>query len=228
MQWSLVSDHFQYGASTGLIAVVSAALAQQTEHLPLEQRYTLGGSLLAILALLCWWQAALWVDATTIWRDNVTKNPRSWTGYANLAAALAHDGKHEEAAAELERALAIKPDYVAAHIHLGIIQAALQKPQDAIRHFEAALAIEPTRADAENNLGTLLMTQGRVGEAQQHFIKALQNNPGYADAWRHLAIVAVRLGNRDEAINFLQEALRLRPDFAAAKADLETLTRNKP
>ncbi len=223
MQFAFAADHFSYVASAGLIALAASAATTAARHLPAEQRAALSVLPLAALAWLTWNQAGLYVDAETMWRNNIARNPQSWTGHVNLAGVLARAGKTEEAAGELKEALRVNPDAVVAHTHLGIVLAALQRPQEAIEHFETAIRLNPSRADAENNLGAVLMTLGRVAEAETHFRQAVANNAAYAEAWRHWAIAALRLGDREAAISRLEEAVRLRPDFAAARADLEKL-----
>jgi tetratricopeptide (TPR) repeat protein len=223
MRFAFVADHFVYVASAPLLALFAAGAHGWAQRFPREQRNTAAALLLFLPAALTWWQAGLWANPETLWRDNIAKNPRSWMGYNNLAGVLAREGRLDEAITALRQSVAINPRYVGAYNHLGIVLASQGKGEDAIAAFQAAMKIDPTRADVANNLGTLLMTAGRVEEAAEAFEAAIKANPAYPEAWRHSAIAAARLGQRDAAVHRLQEALRLRPDFAAARSDLARL-----
>ena len=50
----------------------------------------------------------------------------------------------DDAAAHLERAVTIKPDYVFHRLELGEIYADIDRVEDAVRELEATLELEPT------------------------------------------------------------------------------------
>jgi tetratricopeptide (TPR) repeat protein len=53
-------------------------------------------------------------------------------------------GRHDEAVAHLERAVALQPDSVEAHVNLGVALADIQgRETDAIKHLEFAMARRP-------------------------------------------------------------------------------------
>lgn len=223
MRFSFVSDHFLYVASAPIFALLAAGLSGWAKRFPAEQRQVGTAVLLFALAALTWRQSGLWADPEALWRDNVSKNPRSWTGYNNLAGVLARKGQFEETVAALRQAVELNPRYVGAYNHLGIVLASKGHNEEAVAAFRDAMKVDPMRADVANNLGTVLMTSGRIVEAADAFEAAVKVKPDYPEAWRHWAIAGARLGQRDAALQRLQEALRLKPDFAAARADLERL-----
>ena len=158
-------------------------------------------------------------------------DPDSPIPHNNLGNTLAQDGRLEEAIAEYQTALRLKPDYAEARANLAVAQDA--GPESAARHynlgvslsqegraaeaaaeFEAALRLKPDYADAENNLGVALgQMPGRSGEAMAHFRAALGLRPDYADAHYNLGIaLANRPGGMPEALKHLEAALKLRPD----------------
>src|SRR5581483_5357879 len=109
-----------------------------------------------------------------------------------LAQALDTQDKLDEAGAQYQQALAIKPDLAEAHNGLGAILAAqgyfeaqfnfanaLARQQQwaaALEHYSEALRLRPDFADAHGNIGVALDHLGRTKEAIEHYRLALQAN----------------------------------------------------
>jgi tetratricopeptide (TPR) repeat protein len=144
---------------------------------------------------------------------------------------LAHTGRLQEAIAEYQTALRLKPDYAEAraslaaaleagpdsaerHYNLGVSISQQGRAAEAVAEFEAALRLKPDYADAENNLGvTLTRMPQRSGEAIAHFQAALRLRPDYADAHYNLGIALANTpGGMPEALRHFEAALKLRPD----------------
>ena len=110
-------------------------------------------------------------------------------------------GRFDEAIAQYQKALEIKPDVRQAHNNLGIVLAECGRVDEAIAHYRKALEIEPDYADAYNNLGIALANRGQLDEAIDDYRKALKIKPDYAEAHNNLAIAlgrqrTVRRGHR--------------------------------
>jgi Tfp pilus assembly protein PilF len=75
----------------------------------------------------------------------------------NLGVQLTAAGRREEAAAAFQRAVAGRPNFVAAWIHLGDISAG----KDASAAYERALAIDPSSKRAAEGLARRLLSAGR-------------------------------------------------------------------
>ena len=88
----------------------------------------------------------------------------------NLAIVYTHEGRHDEARAALDRALAIAPGHAAANNELGILLRESGKFDEAERAYRRALETDPTYALAHYNLGVLLDVYLRRGaEAIEHY-----------------------------------------------------------
>src|SRR5438105_5242953 len=146
-QFSFVADHFQYLASTPIIALVcgtvTALLRDCTR--PLKTIGSVGGfALLILLGALTWRHSALFKNSETIFRDVVTKNSDSPTAHNNLAGALMDRGATEEAILHFRKALELKADYQFANYNLGA--ALVQQGGDldeAIVRLKSALRENP-------------------------------------------------------------------------------------
>jgi tetratricopeptide (TPR) repeat protein len=83
----------------------------------------------------------------------------------------------EEAAVQLELALAQDPDLGEAHFFLGLARNHLDEPQGAAEAYESALALEPGLASAHWNLALTYLELERFAEARDHFEIYLELKP---------------------------------------------------
>ncbi len=80
--------------------------------------------------------------------------------------------------AAYERALDLRPDFVAAHVNLGLMYLSLRgDPSLAQKHFERAIEFDPACIAAQANLGLALEERGNVDEAIAHYEKLIMANP---------------------------------------------------
>ncbi len=90
----------QYLADIGLIALVVSGATIACERAG-EAAKSLGVALAVLLLLglgaLTWKQASVYQNAETLWRDTITKNPRSAMAHNNLGTVLFESGRAKEA-----------------------------------------------------------------------------------------------------------------------------------
>src|SRR5436853_3764526 len=79
-RYTFVADHYQYLASIGPIALVSAGLVTLSRSSKaLQWPVVTGGfAILISLALLTWRQSATYHDLETLWRTTIATNPGRW------------------------------------------------------------------------------------------------------------------------------------------------------
>jgi tetratricopeptide (TPR) repeat protein len=98
----------------------------------------------------------------------------------HFESALVHRraGDARESIAAYERALELKPDFIAARINLGLMYLSVSgDPSRAQKQFERAIEIDPACVAAQANLGLALEEQGRIDEAITHYEKLIAANP---------------------------------------------------
>jgi len=110
------------------------------------------------------------------------------TYLALRAEALAGLAEFEKAAETARRAQQLDWQNARAHYVLGVVAAALNRPQDAVQHYAAALAGQPDFAPAHYALGSLLRSAGESEVAARELQTAARLDP---DNWRYAAGVAV-------------------------------------
>ena len=140
--------------------------------------------------------------------------------HLNLGSALQGQGRLEEAAASLRRALVLKPDHVLALCNLGNVLIELGRFDQAIAQHQAALALNPDFAEGHYNLGNALKAAGRFDEAAGAYRAALGLNPRLPAAQNNLGIVLAEMGLWSQAAEAYRLALGLRPDHALAHSNL--------
>src|SRR5437667_7298967 len=221
-RYSFVSDHFQYLASMGPLALAGAGITAGADSLKWRPfpRTAICGILLLLLGFLTWRQSAIYHDLVTLYTATLAKNPACWMAHYNLGIVLRDQGETDQAIAHYRQAVALRPDYAEAHYNLGRALVEKGKVDDAIAHYERALAINPADAEAHNNLGATLFLNGRVEDAIAHYQKALAIRPDYADASCNLANALLSKGDMDGAIVHYMACLALSPNQAEAQYNL--------
>jgi tetratricopeptide (TPR) repeat protein len=245
-RYSFVSDHFQYLASMGPLALAGAgistvvgrlcktpptltsetgALQGLGNHLAGSQwRLVLSGGLCGILLMslgfLTWRQTAEYYNLFALYTATLQKNPGCWMAHYNLGILLSEQGEAEKAIGHYRRAIDLRRDYAEAHYNLGRLLVEQGQFDDAIAHYEKAAAINPADAEAQNNLGVTLFGVGRTDDAIAHYQKALEIQPAYAEASCNLANALIAKGDIDGAIARYTACLAAIPDQEEARYNL--------
>jgi tetratricopeptide (TPR) repeat protein len=123
-------------------------------------------------------------------------------------------GQHAKAAAELEKALQIAPEFADAHNNLGVQYVALGRHEDALAQFQAAVRIAPGMSRAHSNLALALWKVGRPADAESAVRQAVALDP--ANLRAHLILGTLLAGqarHREEAVRELRLAV---PDAPSA------------
>ena len=227
------ADRYTYLPQIGLYLLVAWSAMALFDHWPRSRVVLAGAASLVITALITrsYFQTSYWQDTETLWKHAAATTSNNYIASNNLAQFLFQSGRFDEAIAECQRALKIKPDFAAAHNNLG---AALVKNQrddngarrqngavdEAIAHYRRALQINPDFAQAHGNLGTALLLKGQMDEAIAHYQKALEIAPNYAEARYSLGNAFLAEGRYSESIANYEAALRIRPDYFEAHYNL--------
>ncbi len=133
---------------------------------------------------------------------------------------LALSGRVQEAIAQYEQALRIKPDYAAAQYNLGNALLRIGKLHDAIEHYEQAARLQPSVAVVHYNLGNALSQARQDEEAITQYEQALRIKPDYAEAHYNLGNALLQVDKRLEAIGHYEQAVQINPDYAEAYNNL--------
>ncbi len=116
-----------------------------------------------------------------------------------------------------ERKPYMKPDYVDAHVNLGVAYLEANNQDKALEQFDKALRLDSCRASVHDNRGIVLYEKGETELAMASFRRAIACDPGYAKAYYNLAILQSNAGNIPAAVESMQKSARLGyPDAQSA------------
>jgi len=104
-----------------------------------------------------------------------------------------------QAAETYRRILALEPNWIDAHINLGVALYHMGRLEDAHAEFLAAVELDPANGISQYNLGCVLEDLGRIDEAIEHYSRAARAMPGHADVFFNLALAYERRGERGRA-----------------------------
>ena len=133
---------------------------------------------------------------------------------------LIRQKRFDEALAELQTAIKLKPDYAEAHNNLGNALLGLSRREDAIVAYRTAVRIKPEYAKAWSNLGHSLTQLEKYEEAEKACRRAVEIDPDYAIAHNHLGNVLRARKEFENALASYQQAVRLKPDYPLALCNL--------
>jgi tetratricopeptide (TPR) repeat protein len=136
---------------------------------------------------------------------------------------LADSGRHADAIAAFERALAARPNDARVLFALGRTADAIGHGGAAESFFRRVLDQEPDRLEALVNLANLLRKSARTSDIVALLKPALERDPGRAELWLTLGTALREAGDVTTAETFYREALRLQPSYGAAIGNLADL-----
>jgi tetratricopeptide (TPR) repeat protein len=146
-----------------------------------SRQISLGAALVfgGVLAVLTWNQCRQHVDAETLYRATIERNPSCWLAHNNLGFLKLGGSMAEvkEGMQHFQKALELKPDYAGAHMNLGTALRTMGRYAEAIAQYNEALRLEPNMPEAHTNLGATLKAVGRLDEAINQYRQALRLKP---------------------------------------------------
>ncbi|HUB67103.1 MAG TPA: tetratricopeptide repeat protein [Candidatus Methylacidiphilales bacterium] len=222
-QFSFVTDHFQYLASMGVMALTGAGLIWLLDPILSRHSYVrpaLCAGLLLILGAASWQRSWVYRNSVTLWSDTLAKNPACGEAYNNLGAALSRQGQLDKATALFQKALKINPKDARAYFNLGDVLFKKGEMDAAAVQFQKTLEVDPAYAEACVNLGTIFFKEGQTDEAIAQYQRALQINPHLTGAYDNFGKILSQTGQPDQAMIEYQKALEINPNYAQAYYDM--------
>lgn len=178
-----------------------------------------GTAIILLLGVSAFARNQVWQDEVALWKDVLSKNPKSYRAENNLGMAHKTAGRLKEAEYHIAKALEMRPRYFRANNNMGIVLGLQGRHDEAQRYFEKAVHFNRKSAQAHNNLGMALARQGKTDEGIEHVTRALAIKP-YTDAYNNLGILLASKGELAQAEVQFRQALKLDPLSAEAHNNL--------
>jgi len=141
-------------------------------------------------------------------------------------------GQRERAVEEFDRALALNPRYIEAHIHRGIALSDLGLVEEAEASFRQAANhdrqtgtgfsrhVAAQLANLHAGLGEAYAEAGSLPDAVVQYARAVELGPDFHDMRYRLARLLLEGGNALEAREHLERIVAANPEFVDARAAL--------
>lgn len=190
MHYSLVADHWQYGALPAVLAPLAAGVMAPGGLRTVAGRRAvllIAACWLAVFAALAHERAQVFSSGRNLWLDNTAKEPGVGCGWSELGADLLAGGELTQARGALEQALAINSNDATALVNLGVLHARSGGTNEAITLLQRAVVLSPGDRAARVNLGIVLGNGGRHREAVAQFEAIARTSPRLVVADQQLA-----------------------------------------
>jgi tetratricopeptide (TPR) repeat protein len=222
MGYAWVMDHFLYLPIIGLIGLVVAAMEHLSRQTPAFV-YPLGLATFVITLAMAWESqgyAKSFLDEQTFWARTLQQNPEAWVAYEDLSSINLKQGRLDEALAQCQRLLALKPQLSDGHYNMGSILDKMGQPDASLAEYRRAAQLSPADSEIYVNEGGLLLKMGRTDEAVAAYEQAKNLLPNSPELQYNIGSLWLTSGHVAQAIEPLQRAVQLDPDLAPAHENL--------
>lgn len=135
---------------------------------------------------------------------------------------LDRQGKYEEALAEYNKALQLRPDYAWAYYDIGVVKDEQGKTSEAIAANKQALALDETHPCYFENLGKVLLDARQYVEAEEVLRTGRDLFPGNIGIMMNLGNALACERKYEEAIPYFRSILAVHPERDNARQSLST------
>lgn len=138
--------------------------------------------------------------------EYVRRFPDDPEGYFQRAGLYNMSGRVSQGIADLEKLIALNPNYAAAYNLLGyywLAQGDYRKAEEYLRRYRF---LAPDQANPNDSLGELYISIGRYEEAEEFLKKALEVKPDFYPSLAHLGTLEVARGHFVEAAGHYRAA----------------------
>lgn len=128
----------------------------------------------------------------------VRRHPNDWVGHYELGV-VENSTDPAGALTQFNRALALKPDFTAAHVGRALLNYRQGKTAAALPDLEFAAKREPTNANVLDRLGQIYLALDRTADAVRVLRKAAELAPRDSTTLMHLGRALLKAGQKGEA-----------------------------
>lgn len=210
-----MADRYTYIPHIGLFiaAVWSAYFFMKRCGIAEKTIVLLGCMIVLLLSVISAKQVNVWKDSVTLFEHAIKVNENNHVAFNNLGAALALNGKMNEATGYFIKALKIRPEYPEALTNLNVSLGANTSPDQAIEKLKSLIKIHPDNPALAYTLGVLYRHNGELDKAIEEYQRALSENKRFPQAQFDLAFVYSIKGEYEKALAEFKKTIKIRSDL---------------
>lgn len=210
-----LADRFTYIPYIGLGFMVAYGGYQLLEKKPTLKTglLGLGVAYLLLCSFMTFRQNDVWQDSDTLWSHVLKYYDKTPLPFRNRANFRRDQGKIDEALADYNRALALKPD-AALYNSRAKLYFNLKQYPEAMADYNQAIQLDSQKGEMFINRGAVFALTGRMQEALADFNKGLELDPNHSNGYKNRSLVLQELGQWENAIKDIDIYLGFHPEDA--------------
>jgi Tfp pilus assembly protein PilF len=208
-----LADRFTYIPYAGLMFIVAYAIDGLLKKGVPAGKYALYGmgGLMAVYMFMTIQQNKIWKDSDLLWTHVLKYYDRTSLPFRNRANYRRDEGRIEEALADYNAAIALKPDG-ALYNSRAKLYFNQKKYQEAMDNYNKAIAMDSTEGEYFINRGAVWALTNQLDLALADFNKGLHLDPNHANGYKNRSLVYQTRGQLDLAIADIDAYLKMHPE----------------
>ncbi len=219
-----MADRYTYLPLIGVFIALTWSAGDLFKRVRVSSRWWFAVTLLAVLAVLSFFQVRNWRESEVYWRHVIAVTDGNAFAENSLGAFL-WDRRPElrsEAADHWRKALSIIPNDALANANLATVLCEQGDVHDAIAHYIIAMRWDPDNLNTITNFAYALEKAGRMSDAENGFREAVRLEPDNPYMLDNLGCALARRGRASEAIPYHRRAVDSAPQVARFRTDFGT------
>ena len=214
---TIVCERYTYLPYLGLFYLIAVGLgwifAKQTYRMKLVLVF-LAIAVTSALSFITWQRCLVWKNDKTLWQDVLKQYPKTGFAYIALGNAYKIEGDYNQALANYNQALKLKPDDWEALSNRGALYVASKDYKRAITDLDRALSLRPLSEAAFNNRAMAHAALGELNQSIDDASRAIEIRPEFAEAYRNRADAFRAQNDFTHAMADYNAAISLKNDYA--------------
>ena len=210
-----LADRFTYIPYAGLMFMMVYAgqsLMKDNQRSGKLAVYGFGG-LMVLFFIMTWQQNKVWTDSDTLWTHVLKHEDKTSLPYRNRANHRRDQGRTEEALADYNSAITLKPDG-ALYNSRAKLYFNLKKYDLSLQDYNRAIAMDSTEGEFYINRGAVFALSNDLPRALEDFNKGLILDPDHANGYKNRSLIYQSFGQWANAESDITAYLKMHPEDA--------------
>jgi protein O-mannosyl-transferase len=213
---NVIFEHRLYLPSVGFVLFLTSALFYFYEKRNSQIAIGVMVFIIGAHSILTYQRNKVWQDESTLWTDIIKKSPHKARPWASRSKVYFMKGEYDNALADLNKALAINPNYLDALNNRGLVYLEMKKYDEALTDFNDALKINPDFLLVKNNRGIVYRERGEYEKAITEFNQMINANPNFLSVYNNRGAVYLKLKAYSYALSDFNHVINNNPEYMDA------------